>query len=742
MILTQSELDLLLRAQTSAPHDLLGMHRASLNGRSGVVVRALLRGALKCEVVSFTHRPERRFPMKRLAREGFFEAFIEESNDVFQYRLRVEQENGEFRQFYDPYSFLPTLSEQDLYLFSEGTGHLIYQKLGAHCREIKGVRGVSFAVWAPNAKRVSVVGDFNHWDGRYHLMRSLGTKGVWEIFLPGLEEGVKYKFELCGYDGILRLKTDPFATSFEPPPDNAARVHDVDCYSWHDDAWLQTRQNTEWRRCPLSIYEVHLGSWKRQMEDAQRPLNYVELAEELPAYVKQMGFTHVEFLPLAEHPFTGSWGYQVTGFFAPTCRFGPPQDFMHLVDELHRHDIGVIMDWVPGHFPRDSFALASFDGTQLYEHSDPKQGVHQDWGTLIFNYERPEVRCFLTASALAWFDRYHIDGLRVDAVASMLYLDYSRRDSEWIPNKYGGRENLDAIRFLRSTNEVVHQSYPGALMIAEESTSWAGVTRSAAEGGLDFDLKWNMGWMHDILQYFSRDPIYRKWHHHEPSFTMLYQFSERFLQVFSHDEVVHGKGSLLHRMPGLSITQKAHGLRGLYTFMWLWPGKKTLFMGCEFGQSEEWHYDRSLDWHLLQFTDHRGIQTLIRDLNRLYRSEPALHQWDLEPEGFEWVDADDADSSVFSFLRREGPTGEVFLVVGHFSDVTRCHYRVGVPFCGFWREVLNSDAREYGGSGTGNLGGLSAQAAPAHGHRFSLPLTLPPLATVAFKWQSETAAVP
>ncbi|HNC24146.1 MAG TPA: 1,4-alpha-glucan branching protein GlgB, partial [Opitutaceae bacterium] len=600
MILAKPEFHALLHATHASPHSALGMHPHQRGRSSGVVVRAFLRDAAECAVVDPATGDA--WPMKRLADEGFFEIFVPKRPKVFRYQLRVTRPNGELHQFFDPYGFLPTLGAQDLYLFNEGTEHRAYDKLGAHPRVIEGVPGVSFAVWAPAARQVSLVGNFNHWDTRYHPMRSLGVSGVWELFVPGLGEGELYKFAIRDQAGHVRLKSDPYGTYFEAPPNNASVVCETRNFTWHDDQWMERRRAAAGRPDhPVSIYEVHLGSWRRKPEDAHRPLSYREVGPLLADYVTDMGFTHVEFLPLAEHPFDGSWGYQVTGFYAPTHRFGRPEDFAWLVDYLHQRGIGVILDWVPAHFPRDSFALAEFDGTHLYEHADPRLGAHMDWGTLIFNYGRNEVRCFLLANALAWLERYHIDGLRVDAVASMLYLDYSRAEGQWIPNKYGGRENLEAIEFLRQVNDLVHRYHPGALMIAEESTSFPGVTKPTAEGGLGFDYKWNMGWMHDTLRYFGKESVYRKWHQNDLTFGMLYQYAEQFVTVFSHDEVVHGKGSLLYKMGAWHIAEKAANLRALLAHLWMWPGKKLLFMGGEFGQSREWNHDASLDWHLCQY---------------------------------------------------------------------------------------------------------------------------------------------
>ncbi|MGC6424241.1 MAG: 1,4-alpha-glucan branching protein GlgB [Lentimonas sp.] len=734
MILKKSDFDSVTSVKCSQPHGILGMHHHKKGKTGGLIVRAYVADAKSCEVVD-VNDDSKRYMLDRLSDDGFFEGLIEDRTEVFSYRIRIERYNGEIRQFYDPYSFLPTLSEDDVYLFSEGTDHQVHNKLGSHIREVDGVHGVSFAVWAPNAERVSVVGDFNHWDGRYHPMRSLGASGVWELFIPGLECGIKYKFEIGTRHGYPNLKTDPYGTRFEAPPYNASIVCKVDEYQWNDAEWLEFRANTDWNNSAVSIYEMHLGSWRAVVEDANRPLSYRELSVELVEYVKDMGYTHVEFLPLSEHPFDGSWGYQVTGFFAPTQRFGSPEDFQFLVDTLHQNGIGVIMDWVPAHFPTDSFALAKFDGTALYEHADPRQGFHQDWGTLIFNYGRNEVRGFLIASALAWFERYHIDGLRVDAVASMLYLDYSREEGQWIPNQYGGRENLEAIEFLKQTNDLVHKYYPGSLMIAEESTAFPGVSKSTSEGGLGFDMKWNMGWMHDTLEYFQKDPVYRKYEHHQLTFGIHYQYSENFVQVFSHDEVVHGKQSMLLKMPGEPISNKAHQLRLLYGLMWLWPGKKTLFMGCDFGQSSEWKYNGSLDWHLLQYLDHQGVQRVIRDLNRIYREVPGIAAKDNDPEGFEWINCTDADNSILTFLRKGNEKTDTLAAVGNLTPVLREGFRVGVPYPGFWEEILNTDAKDYGGLGYGNNGGVVADEVEWDGRPYSIKLELPPQSMSYFRFQ-------
>jgi len=710
------------------------MHPHKQGRSKGVVVRALLRDAGECSVVEVGGKGD--WPMTRLAPEGLFEVFIPKRPAVFRYQLRTTRPGGEVRQFFDPYAFLPTLGEQDLYLFNEGNEHRIYEKLGAHLRVIDGVPGVSFAVWAPAATQVSVTGNFNHWDTRYHSMRSLGASGVWELFIPGLGEGEVYKYAVRDRAGQVRLKSDPYGTYFEAPPNNASVVCDTTRFDWNDSAWMeQRRAGAGSIDRPVSIYEVHLGSWRRKPEDANRPLSYRELAPQLADYVGEMGFTHVEFMPLAEFPFDGSWGYQVTGFYAPTHRFGRPEDFAWLVDHLHQRGIGVIMDWVPAHFPRDSFALAEFDGTHLYEHADPRLGAHMDWGTLIFNYGRNEVRCFLVANALAWLERYHIDGLRVDAVASMLYLDYSRKEGEWIPNRHGGRENLEAIDFLRQVTGLVHHYHPGALMIAEESTSFPGVTKPAADGGLGFDYKWNMGWMHDTLRYFSKEPIYRQWHQSDLTFGMLYQYAENFVSVFSHDEVVHGKASLLFKMGVWHIAEKAANLRALYAHMWMYPGKKLLFMGGEFGQSREWNHDASLDWHLCQYPDHEGVRLLVRDLNRLYTAEPVLGRADFNPQGFRWISCHDAGAGLIAYLRSDAAEQVFFAVVGHFTGATRT-CRIGVPRRGRWTEVINSNSQYYAGSGLGNEGGRETEDVASDGHSQSINVTLSPFNTVVFKWQA------
>jgi len=624
------------------------------------------------------------------------------------------------------------LSEDDLYLFNEGSHLRLYDKLGSHpvCRD--GQDGAYFAVWAPNAQHVYVAGDFNQWEKRGARLTPRGDSGIWEGFVPGLSQGALYKYHIESSTRRYKSdKADPFAFHCETPPRTASVVWDLS-YTWEDERWMDRRRQANALDSPMSIYEVHPGSWMRLPEEHNRYLSYRELAPRLVDYVNKMGFTHVELMPVMEHPFYGSWGYQVTGYFAPTSRYGTPQDFMYMVDYLHQHDIGVILDWVPSHFPNDNHGLGFFDGTHLYEHADPRRGFHPDWKSYIFNYGRHEVRSFLLSSAIFWLDKYHVDGMRVDGVASMLYLDYSRKKGEWMPNQFGGRENLDAISLLRRFNEEVYRNFPDVQTIAEESTDWPMVSRPTYIGGLGFGMKWDMGWMHDTLEYFTRDPIYRKFHHDRLTFRMLYAFSENFVLSLSHDEVVHGKSSLIGKMPG-DDWQKFANLRLLFTCMFTQPGKKLIFMGDEFGQWQEWDHEKSLDWHLLQYPPHSGLQKLVQDIVHLYRGEPALYELDFEPAGFEWVDCNDSMHSVVSYLRRGSSTEDIFLVVVNFTPVLHSGYRVGVPRGKHWKEVFNSDAELYGGSGQGNLGGVESTSHTFHGRPFSLTITLPPLAAVIFK---------
>ncbi len=623
------------------------------------------------------------------------------------------------------------ITDYDLYLFGEGNHLRIYEKLGAHLVELNGTEGVHFALWAPNAEEVSLIGSFNNWDPTRHKLLPLGSSGIWYTFVPGLKEGQMYKYQIKSkINGDIRIKADPFGFYFEERPKTATIVYDINKYNWTDQQWMEARRKIDPLRRPMSIYEVHLGSWLRR--DDGGFLTYRELAEKLIPYVKEMGFTHIELLPVTEHPLDESWGYQCTGYFAPTSRYGRPEDFMYFIDACHQAGIAVIIDWVPAHFPKDDFSLRRFDGTCLYEHEDPRQGEHKDWGTLIFNYGRNEVRNFLIASAMFWLDRYHVDGLRVDAVASMLYLDYSKKEGEWIPNKYGGRENLEAVDFLKRLNETVHLYYPGAVTIAEESTAWPGVSRPTYVGGLGFTFKWNMGWMHDTLEYFQKDPIFRKYHHSNLTFSLLYAFSENFVLPLSHDEVVHEKRSLIEKMPG-DRWQRFANLRALFGYMYGHPGKKLLFMGGEFGQTKEWDCKGQLQWELLEDDLHRGLRQYVMDLNRIYLSEPALFEQDFEHEGFEWIDFSNAEESIISFIRRASNRDNFLVFVCNFTPVPRYNYLIGVPEPGFYREILNSDSELYGGSNMGNLGGVSAEANPIHNRPFSIKITLPPLSILIFK---------
>ncbi len=716
----------LLNAEHDDPFGVLGLHNVD-----GLwVVRAFRPDAKELTIVD-RHRTDRQFPANRIANEGLFEAQLNGVTEAFDYLLQVTTWSGESFQISDPYSYGPILGELDMYLYREGNHHEIYEKLGAHLTEINGHAGVSFAVWAPNAQRVSITGDFNGWDGRTHPMRKRLESGIWEIFIPGVVEGAHYKLELRNCFGQVVLKSDPLAFYGQHGIQTASMVFNLDRFKWSDGAWVEARKTKRWHKEPVSIYEVHLGSWARVPEEGNRYLSYIEFADRLIPYVKDLGYTHIELMSVAEHPFDGSWGYQVTGYFAPTSRFGNPDEFRHFVDRCHENGVGVIVDWVPGHFPKDAHGLALFDGTHLYEHADPRQGEHRDWGTLIFNYGRNEVRNFLVANGLFWLDKYHIDGLRVDAVASMLYLDYSRKPGEWVPNVHGGRENLDAIQFIKGFNEVCYAQFPGIMTIAEESTAWPGVSRPTYLGGLGFGLKWNMGWMHDFLLYMSREPIHRRFHQGETTFSMIYAFHEHFVLVLSHDEVVHGKGSLLDKMPG-DPWQKFANLRMFYAWMYAHPGKKLLFMGGEIAQWKEWNHNESIDWHLLQYSQHDGVRRLTQHLNFLYTSEPAFWENDDTYLGFEWIDFHDSDSSILTFLRK-AESGSTILFVVNATPVPRHDYRVGAPDEGWYEEILNTDAGVYGGSNVGNYGGMYAEPIPWQGRSHSLNLTLPPLATIGFK---------
>jgi 1,4-alpha-glucan branching enzyme len=719
----------LLDGHHENPFELLGPHPIITAGRRALAVRAFLPNATQAWVES-GHGPSQ--PMRCIHPAGLYEAICplgEESDQ--RYLLRVADQRGSERMLHDPYAFPPLLSEFDLHLLGEGTHWSSYQKLGAQLRQVDGVDGVNFAVWAPNATGVSIVGDFNQWDPRRHAMRKHIPSGIWELFVPGLTVGTIYKYHIRHHDQMFE-KSDPYGFAAELPPRTASKVVDLNRHQWQDDQWIAKRAEHNALDAPMSIYEVHLGSWKRPGDNPGSWLGYRDLAHQLVDYVRDMGYTHVELMPVSEHPFSGSWGYQTVGYFAATSRYGSPEDFMYFVDRCHQNNIGVILDWVPAHFPRDGHGLRMFDGTHLYEHADPRQGEHPDWGTLIFNYGRNEVRNFLISNALFWLDRYHIDGLRVDAVASMIYLDYSREEGQWIPNEFGGRENLPAISFVKEFNEQAHLQYPGVLTIAEESTAWAGVSRPTYLGGLGFSLKWNMGWMNDTLRYMRHEPIHRKYHHDELTFSLIYAFHENFVLPFSHDEVVHGKGSLLDQVPG-DLWQKFANLRLLFGYMFAHPGKKLMFMGCEFGQWNEWNHDTSLQWDLMQWSSHQGLQKFVADLNAMYRREPALHQVDFDHHGFEWIDCHNYDQSTLAFLRRGKNPRDFLIIACNFTPVPRTMHRLGVPELCWYEEIANSDSVYYGGSNLGNGPGRMAEDLPWNGRPFSIPVVLPPLATVIFK---------
>ncbi|WP_395598772.1 1,4-alpha-glucan branching protein GlgB [Pseudomonas sp. A1437] len=722
------DIDALVRAEHPDPFSILGPHG---DGAGGQFIRAYLPGALSVAVLA-KDSDEELGALEQTETPGLF---VGHFNVERHYRLRTRWAGGE-QVAEDPYSFGQLLGEMDLYLFAEGNHRDLSACLGAQLKTVDGVDGVRFAVWAPNARRVSVVGDFNVWDGRRHPMRLRHPSGVWELFIPRLQAGELYKYEILGAHGILPLKADPMALATSLPPDTASKVAAPLQVNWQDQDWMNSRHDRQKHAAPLSIYELHAGSWQCELDDlgeVARQYSWPELAERLIPYVKELGFTHIELMPIMEHPFGGSWGYQLLSQFAPSARYGTPEQFGEFVDACHRAEIGVILDWVPAHFPTDTHGLAQFDGTALYEYANPLEGFHQDWDTLIYNLGRTEVHGYMLASALHWLKHFHIDGLRVDAVASMLYRDYSRKAGEWVPNRHGGRENLEAIDFLRHLNDVVELEAPGALVIAEESTAWPGVSQSTQQGGLGFAYKWNMGWMHDSLHYIQQDPVYRAHHHNELSFGLVYAWSERFILPISHDEVVHGKHSLIDKMPG-DRWQKFANLRAYLSFMWTHPGKKLLFMGCEFGQWREWNHDQQLDWYLLQYSEHKGVQKLIGDLNRLYREVPALHDQDDAPQGFQWLIGDDAINSVYAWLRWS-KDGEPVLVVANFTPVPRQAYRVGVPFAGRWTELLNSDADTYAGSNYGNGGGAFTEEVPSHGQAMSLELNLPPLAVLILRPQ-------
>ncbi|MEQ9234043.1 1,4-alpha-glucan branching protein GlgB [Coleofasciculus sp. E2-BRE-01] len=745
--ISPDQIDRIVSNRHHDPFEILGSHPVEREGKTSWVVRAYLPKADAAWVIRPTEREE--YPMQAVSHPHLFECEID-IPELANYQLRIKEGEHE-RVIYDPYAFRsPRLTDFDIHLFAEGNHHRIYEKLGAHPTEFNGVQGVHFAVWAPNARNVSVIGDFNNWDGREHQMRQLGN-GIWQLFIPEIGIGEHYKYEVKNHVGHIYHKSDPYGFEQEIRPQTASIVNSLD-YTWHDEDWLERRRHSDPQEQPISVYEVHLGSWLHESAEtppelpdgetrpvvkvSQKPegrfLTYRELAERLIPYVKELGFTHVELLPVAEHPYDGSWGYQVAGYYTCTSRYGTPQDLMYFIDQCHQNDIGVIVDWVPGHFPKDTHGLAFFDGTHLYEHADPRKGEHKEWGTLVFNYARNEVRNFLIANALFWFDRYHIDGIRVDAVASMLYLDYDRKDGEWVPNQYGGNENLEAADFLRYLNYQIFGYYPGILSIAEESTAWPLVSRPTYLGGLGFSFKWNMGWMHDMLDYFAKDPLYRPYHQNNVTFSIMYAFSENFMLALSHDEVVHGKGNLLSKMPG-DDWQKFANLRCLYAYMYTHPGKKTLFMGMEFGQRNEWNAWADLDWGALQHAPHQQLKRFMADLNHLYQSEPALYSQDFSHEGFEWIDCNDADNSVVSFIRKAKDSDDFIVTVCNFTPQPHPDYWVGVPEPGFYAEVLNSDAGDYGGSNMGNMGGRWTGEWSHPRWSYYIDLCLPPLGVLVLK---------
>jgi len=720
--LSKKEIEKIINPSLHDPFSILGMHKLN---KAEVVVRVFNPYAQEINIIY----KDNILALTKVVEAGLFEVIIK-SAEIFKYELEFKFDNGSVHKTRDTYSFLPVLSEYDLYLFNEGNNHKIYEKLGAHVLVHEDVKGVNFSVWAPEASRVSVIGSFNNWDGRVHPMRTRGASGVWEIFIPHVAEGDLYRFEIKTKEGYILKKVDPYALYSEKRPANASIVYNIENkYSWNDQEWLEKRKNTNWHEQPVNIYEVHLGSWKRKGNNEF--LTYNDFADDLVKYVVEQGYTHVELMPVAEHPLDESWGYQVTGYYSATSRFGRPEELMYLIDKLHEVNIGVILDWVPGHFPKDSFGLGRYDGSALYEHSDPRQGEHMDWGTYIPNFGRNEVKNFLISNALFWMDKYHIDGLRVDAVASILYLDYSRSSGGWIPNQYGGRENLEAIEFLKYFNSITHQYHPGVLTIAEESTAFPGVSRDLNDNGLGFSMKWNMGWMNDTLKYIELDPIYRKYHQNDLTFSMVYAFTERFKLVISHDEVVHGKGSLLNKMPG-DDWQKFANLRLFYSYAFAHPGKKLFFMGSEFGQWKEWNCNQSLDWHLLNFEPHKKTLEFVKDLNHVYKNNKAFWELDFSPEGFEWIDFNDYQNSILSFVRKTRD-GQKILCIFNFTPTVHLDYRVGVPEAGYYKEIFNSDSNYYYGSNIGNDGGRNSEFFSIHGRSNSIKVNLPPLSGLYFK---------
>lgn len=725
-----NELFQIVNVEHREPHHILGMHLVEKQGKKVISIRAFIPTASEIIVIDEENNMNY-YEMQKIHDDGFFEVNINERADFFSYQLKITDFDGNCWTTYDAYSFLPTISEYDRYLFGAGTHYRIFEKLGANFATMQGVQGVAFGVWAPSAKTVSVIGDFNNWDARRNPMRLLGESGIWEIFIPGLQQYDRYKFQIKDENHCVVDKADPYGRYAQIRPETASMIFDSSQYPWQDETWMNFRENHDMYRQPINIYEVHLGSWMRHWENGNSSLTYEEAADKLVQYVQDMGYTHIEFLPLSEHPFDGSWGYQVTGYYAPTSRYGTPLQLKMLIDTCHKNHIGVILDWVPAHFPKDECGLRRFDGTALYEHENPMRGEHPQWGTLIFNYGRKEVSNFLIANALYWLEEFHIDGLRVDAVASMLYLDYGKNEGEWIPNCNGGRENLEAVEFLKHMNSVITSHFSGVMMMAEESTSWPRVSWDTNEGGLGFQLKWNMGWMNDYLFYLKKDPIYRKHHHNYLTFSMTYAYSEQFILVLSHDEVVHGKGSMIYKMPG-DMWQKFANLRVAYGFMYGHPGKKLLFMGNEFGQFSEWSEARSLDWHLLQYDSHKQLQQYMKDLNYFYKNEPAFWDMDFDPMGFEWIECDDNERSVVAFIRRGENTNRELVFICNFTPNTYFDFRIGVPISGVYEEVFNSDQEKYGGSGVINRKQISSQRIPWNRCQSSIAIQIPPLGMTVF----------
>lgn len=728
--LSVNEIIKLLKNEYGDPHSVLGMHEIATGGKKGVVVRQLIPGAVGVNVID--EKSGKKFGLGKVHDDGYFEGVIPRRNQYFSYFIEVDFGNGNVWETADQYTFEPTVTEYDRYLFGVGNHYRIYEKLGAHPKKINGVEGVAFGVWAPNAKSVSVVGNFNNWDGRRNMMRILDKSGIWELFIPGVKVLDLYKYQVKAQNGEIVNKADPYATFAEVRPATASIVYDINGFQWQDGAWMARRENVDGYKTAMNIYEVHLGSWMRVPEEGNRFLTYKEAADKLVKYVVDMGYTHVEFMPLSEFPFDGSWGYQVTGYYAPTSRYGTPKEFMELIDTFHQNNIGVIMDWVPAHFPRDVHGLARFDGTALYEHGDPRRGEHLEWGTYIYNYGRNEVKNFLIANALYWIKEYHIDGLRVDAVSSMLYLDFCREDGQWMPNEYGGRENLEAVEFIKHMNSVIGGSCKGVMMIAEESTSWEGVTRSANENGLGFNLKWNMGWMNDFLSYIKKDAIHRKYHHNYITFSMMYHYSENYVLVLSHDEVVHMKGAMMHKVPG-DMWQKVANLKTAYGFMYGHPGKKLLFMGNEIGQFSEWSEARSLDWHMLEFQEYRNLHLYMKDLNHFYKSQSALWEMDFNPQGFEWIECDDNERSMVAFTRRGKEREQQLALVCNFTPTPYESFLLGVPEAVNYAEVFNSDAVQYGGTGRINGNLIINKKIPCNRCPNSIEITVPPLSFIVFK---------